>query len=168
MNEAVEADGAGRQAGRRPCVDSISFWNLWLAVWRFSAKMLMALPRDQRGEELSRFMRMFIKTEHGPEAPTPAHPFDLPPCKLNTPVYLLGHFSQFVRVLSLVLSVWIRRPQPKRQSSFVCLSFATLRLCCAQLLAGNEKEKTTHCIFIYGYPPSTHYPHIHHVYICAI
>lgn len=97
-------------------------------------------------------MRMFIKTEHGPEAPTPAHPFDLPPCKLNTPVYLLGHFSQFVRVLSLVLSVWILRPQPKRQSSFVCLSFATLRLYCAQLLAGHEKEKTTHCIFIYGYP----------------
>lgn len=167
MNEAVEADGAGRQAGRRPCVDSISFWNLWLAVWRFSAKMLMALPRDQRGEELSRFMRMFIKTEHGPEAPTPAHPFDLPPCKLNKSVYLLGHFSQSVRQGFVVGAISLDSPTAAEKAKFICLFIfchAAFVLCAA---VGRERKGKNHPLYIYIWLTLLPSP-IHHVYICAI
>lgn len=166
MNEAVEADGAGRQA-------TVRWQYFFLEFMAGRAKIFGKdvdgfAKRDQRGEELSRFMRMFIKTEHGPEAPTPAHPFDLPPCKLNTPVYLLGHFSQSARQGFVVGVISLDSPTAAEKAKFICLFIFCLRLCCAQLLAGHEKEKTTHCIFIYGYPPSTHYPHIHHVYICAI
>lgn len=112
-------------------------------------------------------MRMFIRTEHGPEAPTPAHPFDLPPCKLNTSVYLLGHFSQFVRVLSLVLSVWIRRPQAER-AKFICLFIfchAAYVLCAA---VGRARKGKNHPLYIYIWLPLLPSPHPSCIYLCDI
>lgn len=114
----------------------------------------MAFPRDQRVKELSRFMRMFIKTEHGPEAPC-AHSFGLPSCKLNTSLFArafqsLSQSARVVRVVSLVLSVWILRPQPKRQSSFVCLSFATLRFTVRSCWQGTKGKPPT--VYLYMAP----------------
>lgn len=105
-------------------------------------------------KELSRFMRMFIKTEHGPEAPC-AHSFGLPSCKLNTSLFArafqsLSQSARVVRVVSLVLSVWILRPQPKRQSSFVCLSFATLRFTVRSCWQGTKGKPPT--VYLYMAP----------------
>lgn len=128
--------------------------------------------RDQRGEELSRFMRMFIKTEHGPEAPTPAHPFDLPLCKLNPPVYLLGHFSQSVSQSCqgfVVVVISLDSPTAAEKAKFICLFIfchAAFVLCAA---VGRARKGKNHPLYIYIWLPlPTRIPHIHHVYICAI
>lgn len=112
-------------------------------------------------------MRMFFKTEHGPEAPTPAHPFDLPPCKLNTPVYLLGHFSQSVRQGFVVGVISLDSPTAAEKAKFICLFIfchAAFVLCAA---VGRERKGKNHPLYIYIWLTLLPSP-IHHVYICAI
>lgn len=165
MNEAVEADGAGRQATMRWQYFFLEFMAGRVKI--FGKDVDGFAKRDQRGEELSRFMRMFIKTEHGPEAPTPAHPFDLPPCKLNTPVYLLGHFSQSVRQGFVVGVISLDSPTAAEKAKFICLFIfchAAFVLCAA---VGRARKGKNHPLYIYIWLTLLPSP-IHHVYICAI
>lgn len=112
----------------------------------------MVFPRDQRVKELSRFMRMFIKTEHGPEAPC-AHSFGLPSCKLNTSLFARAFQSIRQSCQGCVVGVIsLDSPTAAEKAKFICLFiFCHAAFYCTQLLAGHER-KTTHCIFIYGSP----------------
>lgn len=116
----------------------------------------------------SRFMRMFIKSEHGGgDLAAPLWPATSMACKLNeraSSFICLGGGGGGIAVsqscqgcqgLSVCVISWIRRSQrrPKRQSSFVCLSFAMLRtpLCaavCERTPLPKQEKHNPLCIYI--------------------